>query len=106
MTEIIIFTETQETAANWWKEDFLRLSKYGKVKVDRRRLEIITPNCRIQYMRRAARAEGLRADLVWGARKNEAEIFMCKSKYARTDCTIENIRNIVIESFKKEGEKC
>lgn len=101
MTEIIIFTTTKEAALNWWKEDLLRFSKYGKPQAKKERLEIITPNCRIRYIRKTRHTEGLRADLVWGAGEDEARIFMCRSEYTKEDCTIENIRKIVIESLSK-----
>lgn len=100
-TEIIIFTETRESAANWWKEDLLRFSQYGKPETKKQQLVIITPTCRIRYISRQSRAEGLRADLVWGVREDERKIFMCRSKYKKEDCTMENIRNIIIDGFKK-----
>lgn len=106
MTEIIILTATKEAAVNWWKEDLLRLSKYGKPQAKRPQLEIITPTCRICYRSGRQHNEGLRADLVFGAGEDERKAFMCKSEYKKEDCTIENMRKIVIDSFKKEGEKC
>lgn len=101
MTEIIILAATSEAALNWWKEDLLRYSKYGKPQAERQRLEIITPTCRIRYRSGRQHNEGLRADLVYGAGEDERRAFMCKSEYTKEDCTMENIRKIVIDSFKE-----
>ena len=100
-TEIIIFAETREGAANWWKEDLLRFSQYGKPEAKKQQLVIITPTCRIRYISRQSRAEDCGRILYGELGKTKRKIFMCRSKYKKEDCTMENIRNIIIGGFKK-----